>query len=490
MSEQQPRAHRVGIVALLAIALGLLGQALFFEAPLGVNVPLAALALLGAGWVLRPAPRRPTLPDLLLLIAAVIFAIPAALRDDSTLVALDVLASLGFSGAALATFAGTEVLRRPALAIVALALRCAGSVAAGSVAILGSVRPALPPTTSLRHSAGRGGPVLRGIVIAIPVLIVFAALFAGADAVFARAVEDLLRLDVDLGDLPARTLLAAFIAWLAAGALAFVTRGRQEVSEPAVAWRLGTGEAVTVLVLVDLLFAAFVLLQATYLFGGQDTLVASGLTHSEYARRGFFELIVVAALAGCGVLLLENLVARRSPAYVAATTALLALIAVVLASSLLRLRLYQDAYGWTELRFYAIASIAWLGLAVLLAIATVLTGRARWLPHALVAAAVVVAIGINVIGPVAFITQQNLARAVDQPRGKDLGAGVDLAYLGSLESDAVPAIIAALDDLDAGDRASAEELLGWHREHLARDAAAGWAGWNYSRERARSLLSR
>jgi hypothetical protein len=483
MSEQLPRAHRAGLVALLAIALGLLGQALFFEAPLGLNVPLATLALLAAGWALRPSRRRPSLPDLLLPVAALIFAIPAALRDDSTLVALDVFASLGFSGAALAAFAGTEVLRRPALAIVSLALRCAGSVAAGAVAILTSVRPALPPAASLRHPSGRAAPILRGVVIAIPVLIVFAALFAGADAVFARAVEDLLRFDVELGDLPARTLFAAFIAWLAAGALAFVTRGPHEVSEPAVAWRLGTGEAVTVLVLVDLLFAAFVLLQATYLFGGQDTLAASGLTYSEYARRGFFELIVVAALAGCGVLLLENIVARRSPAYVAATVALLALIGVVLASSLLRLRLYQEAYGWTELRFYTIAGIAWLGLAVLLAIATVLTGRARWLPHALVAAAVVVAIGVNVIGPVAFITDQNLAR-------RDAAIGVDLAYLGSLESDAVPAIVAALDGLDARDRKQAEEMLGWHRDHLAVDAARGWAGWNLSRERARSLLSR
>lgn len=482
MNEQLPRARRAGLVALLAIAIGLLGQALFFEAPLGLNVPLATLALLGAGWALGPR-LRPRLPDLLLPAAAMIFAIPAALRDDSTLIALDVLASLGFSGAALAAFAGTDVLRRPALAIATLALRWAGWVAGGGIAVLGALRPALPPAASLRHPAGSAAPVLRGIVIAIPVLLVFIALFAGADAVFARAVEDLLRFDVELGDLPARALLAAFIAWPAAGALAFVTRGRQEVSAPAISWRLGSGEAVTVLLLVDLLFAAFVLLQATYLFGGQDTLAASGLTYSEYARRGFFELIVVAALAGCGVLLLESVVARRSAAYVAATVALLALIGVVLASSLLRLGLYQEAYGWTELRFYAIAGIAWLGLAVIMAIGTVVAGRARWLPHALVGAAVVVAIGVNIIGPVGFITEQNLARS-------DAAIGVDLAYLGSLEGDAVPAILAALDGLDARDRALAEELLGWHRDRLAQDAARAWAGWNLSRERARSLLSR
>ena len=43
----------------------------------------------------------------------------------------------------------------------------------------------------------------------------------------------------------------------------------------------------------------------------------------------------------------------------------LALSGAVLASSFLRLRLYQDAYGWTELRFYVLASIGFLALAFL-----------------------------------------------------------------------------------------------------------------------------
>ena len=44
----------------------------------------------------------------------------------------------------------------------------------------------------------------------------------------------------------------------------------------------------------------FVGLQIAYLFGGLDTLVAAGMTYSDYARRGFFELVAAACLAGGG----------------------------------------------------------------------------------------------------------------------------------------------------------------------------------------------
>ena len=62
--------------------------------------------------------------------------------------------------------------------------------------------------------------------------------------------------------------------------------------------RLGAVEAATILLVVDALFAIFVTLQLAWLFGGRDTLAMTGLTYAEYARRGFFDLVIVAVLAG------------------------------------------------------------------------------------------------------------------------------------------------------------------------------------------------
>src|SRR4030095_913682 len=124
----------------------------------------------------------------------------------------------------------------------------------------------------------------------------------------------------------------------------------------------------------DLLFALFAVVQVVFLFGGTDTLAAIGMTYSDYARQGYFQLVGVVALAGL-LLLGAHEVIGRTPAFVAAATALLALTAVILGSAALRLALYQGAYGWTELRFFVGASIAWLALCIGFAVAFLLTSR-------------------------------------------------------------------------------------------------------------------
>ena len=54
----------------------------------------------------------------------------------------------------------------------------------------------------------------------------------------------------------------------------------------------------------------------------------------------------------------------RSRAQLAASLVLLGLTGVVLVSAFVRLRLYQDAYGWTELRFVVVVAIGWLAVAL------------------------------------------------------------------------------------------------------------------------------
>ena len=52
-----------------------------------------------------------------------------------------------------------------------------------------------------------------------------------------------------------------------------------------------------VLVAVDFLFLGFLLVQVRYLPGRSELVGAlTGLSYAEYARRGFFELVTVAAL--------------------------------------------------------------------------------------------------------------------------------------------------------------------------------------------------
>src|SRR5205085_3576642 len=117
--------------------------------------------------------------------------------------------------------------------------------------------------------------------------------------------------------------------------------------------RIGIVEVGIVLALLDLLFLAFVAVQFRYLFGGRALVESrTHLTYAAYARHGFFELVVVAALV-LPLLLLADWALRRErrrdhAVFTALAATLVLLLFAVVASALERLRLYEQAYGLTE----------------------------------------------------------------------------------------------------------------------------------------------
>ncbi|HEX7172486.1 MAG TPA: DUF4173 domain-containing protein [Candidatus Limnocylindria bacterium] len=444
---------RASLVLLVAGALGVLGQVLFFDVAIGLNFPLAIALLVAAGWRLKRPMTRVERRDVWLGPGAVAFAAFAAIRADTTIVGLDVLAALGLAGGALASYGRRPVLRRSFGGLLGLGAAVAGWVLVGAVPTLAAVGQRLP---SRRGSLDRARPVLpivRGVLIALPVVLVFVSLFSAADAVFADVIAHLTRFDLELGSLPARTILAAVLGWLAAGGLALAAsrpvRARVALPTEVEPWRFGATEAITVLVMVDALFVAFVAFQAAYLFGGLDTLGAIGMTYSEYARRGFFELVAAAILAGGLIVAAERLVRRRGRLLVAAAIVLALLTGVVLVSAGLRLRLYQEAYGWTELRLYVLATILLLGVVLAALVVALLTDRVRWIGHVVLASGLVLGLGLNVLGPARFITEQNVARVLDPSLVPPNGlTGIDTTYALSLGDDRIPDLLRVLPALD------------------------------------------
>jgi hypothetical protein len=296
-------------------------------------------------------------------------------------------------------------------------------------------------------------------------------------------------------------LFIAGVAWLAAGLLSIAAVGIPSVERSSLgaaarttttipAGIIGATEAIIVLVVVDLVVGLFVGLQVAYLFGGQSTLVAVGLTYSDYARRGFFELVAAACLAGAVVVALETTVAKRSRPYVALLLGLIGLTAVVLVSAALRLRLYQEAYGWTELRLYVLTAIVALGAALVVMVGLAVLGRMRWLGHGLAVIGVVALVALNLVAPAGFVAARNVERILD-PRlvPSDGHAELDAAYLSVLPDDAIPILVAALPGLPEVERRDVRVQLERRWAELRTDPAlASPAAWNLGRERARDAL--
>jgi hypothetical protein len=530
-----PKARRIVV---LALAFGVAVDLLFDRTALGVNVPLTVAAAVGAVWILRSRQRSVDRLDLWIPAVTGLAALGVAARTDPAVVALDLgLAAAGLLAWSLAVSLGG--LTRRSIAVLAwLAATGTLILGLGSTVVLttaGSGGPVQRATAAW----GRSLPVVRGLLLAFPVLFVFTALLASADIAFASLVEDLAELPFDIDDLTRHLTIAGAVAWVAGGGLLIAAAGLPwglgdpgdlepgadshagsrpgapsavpAAAAPAIgtspaeasAWtrpapigagrsggRLGETEMLTILVAVEVLFAAFVGVQVAYLFGGFATVASFGITYSEYAREGFFQLVAV--VAGAGILLsVASAVAGRSRWFVPAGVGLVALAAVILGSAALRLSLYQQAYGWTELRFYVASAIAWLALCLLIALTLVLLGRLRWLLHGVGFAAILVWLAVTAIGPQALITSQNVARVLDPslvpPEGKD---GLDAEYISTLGAGAVPILVDALPRVDPATRATLLRGLERQRQRLESDESSRpWPAWNLDRERARAALS-
>jgi hypothetical protein len=503
-----------------ALAAGLLAELLLDGVALGLNVPILTLAVLALVTWFGPS-RRPADPvDCWLAAVAVLASLGPALRTDPTVVLFDALLVLGgVAGWSLAV-AGMPVTRRATAAVAALGLEAVGGAVLG-ISMLAERAGVAGVFARGGATIGRAAPVVRGIVIAVPVIGIFTFLFASADAVFGRGLEELFRQPFAIEDLTRRTLFVAGIGWVVGGMVAIAAGAYRPMlgldgaatgaatlagsGAPSDGWvdvpLAGAGEAgqlagrwvteaLIVLGAVDLLFAAFAAVQVVYLFGGADTLAAIGMTYSDYARQGYFQLAAAVALAGL-LLVGVHLVTGRTRAFLVGAACLLGLIAVILGSAALRLRLYQEAYGWTELRFYVAASILWLATATVIAAVLLWRDRMRWIAHGLAASAVAITLGVSAIGPHTFVTHENLARVIDPslvaPGGRH---GFDAGYAVTLGDDAVPELVASLAYLDARDQAIVRSELALRANELRNDPGSrSWQSWNLARERAREALA-
>ncbi len=402
--------------------------------PLGLGLTLTCLGLFAVP--AAAAPRR----DPLWLLAGALAAM-VTVRDAGWVQTLSLLGALLIGTLAAGGFATfREAIRTIARGIVGLI--------PGPLLVLGAA------TTRVNHT--RSLAAARGLLLAAVVVVPFAALFAAADARFAEWVE---------GDPPdgvgARLAIAAAVL-AAAGALLRIALAP---AAPDAGGRAVVGRTEWLIALGALngLFCAFVGLQIATFFGGHEhVLQTPGLTYAEYAREGFGQLVAVAFLT-LAVIAATRRWTEGDRAQRMLLGGLCVLTLVVLVSAHRRLGLYVDAFGLTRSRAFAQWEILWLGALF----ALLLLAHSRpWLPRAAVVLSGIALLLLGMSNPDARVAETNLERY------RATGS-LDLGVIGSLSSDAAPALARARLPRDC-----------WFS---APDRGGGIAGFNLSRHRARGL---
>ncbi|MFI9589150.1 DUF4153 domain-containing protein [Nonomuraea sp. NPDC052265] len=451
-----PAAAGAGVFAAVALP----------DAQVGLGIVLVAMVL---GAAALPAVLRRMTPWTPALGMTAYWLISmAAVRDADWLVAILLVAGAGL-GALAVSGAGSGWL----------------GVVRGGVSVvlaLGPVPWFLAGPLRKLTARRRIMPVLAGLGIAVVLLLVFGLLFASADAVFAAYVERLTSTPAWADSVPSQIFVFGFVAVLLAATVLVALRPVIDPVGPEHKFGVSRSVWLVPLVSVNLLFSSFVAVQIRALFGGDGwVLRTAGLTYAEYARQGFFQLVVVSVFV-LGIVAVAGGLLRteRGERWLLAVLlgVLCGLTMVVLASALHRMSLYTDAYGLSRLRISVQATVWWLGALfalVLLAGAVRLAGRGSgWLPRTIV---LVTGLGL---GAFALVNPDlQVAQTQVEVRGV---TNMDSDYLGDLGAEAVP----ALDRLPEPQRSCvladvvrANEL----------DRPDPWNGWNLARARARDLLA-
>ena len=317
--------------------------------------------------------------------------------------------------------------------------------------------------------------IVRGIAIAAPALLIFGALLSSADVAFGKLIVDVFGFEI--AEWFRHILVTFVIAAICAGFLrSLLFSGPAPTFTKPGFLRLPSAETNIAIGLIDLLFAAFVAVQFRYFFGGTSTMKVAGLTYSEYARRGFFELVAVITLALPMLLVIEWLIDKNRGTRVFRMLAAIqiALILVIAFSAYRRMQLYRDEYGLTEERLYATAFMIWLVVLLIWFAATVLTGHRAQFAAGVLATGVAAVVILHAINPDTLILRTNLARA---PESKH---PFDALYASMLSYDAAPVLAANAHAFDL----EPCRLESYVANYVIEPPATGWRSWNLSRVRA------
>jgi hypothetical protein len=469
-----------------ALVVAGIGAYIMYDAIPGLNWGIwTALAAIGLIAVMRA---RGTLNSsvLLMLALATALAIGASVTAHELIDALICLGVILFLGLAMLLAVDPGLERVTAWLVISTPFIAMGNALAESFRRF----------ADLSHVFGstRSRAAVRGIVITVPVVFFFALLLAGADPVFAGWRDEIWRIIETWSFIP-RTIFFIALLVVTLGAYSFAALQSPAPSVPRSLtpgagsddrW-LGATERFILVSAVAALFWLFIGVQLSYLFGNAPSVLGSGITFAEYARRGFGELTIVAT---CSVILI--LVSERygrtngnGGRLMALTIALLVAVLIILVSAFHRVSLYEEAYGYTITRLYAQVYMLVLAIALIALAAGILgTLDTEVLFRRVFAVAVTAFLVLVFWNHEAWIASANIDRVAST--GK-----LDAKYITrELSPNAIPVIVGRLPSLPDPVRS---ELLG---ELVARYGTQRrlppdrWFEWNLRREQAREALAR
>ncbi|MFC8684224.1 DUF4153 domain-containing protein [Brevibacillus porteri] len=329
--------------------------------------------------------------------------------------------------------------------------------------------------------------VFIGIGISVPLLVIVLSLLSNADSVFGHFLGQIPRRVIDINSLEAifRMMLIAIITILVFAYMYSLFGKREEVVElpvpdddKKIVW--DGVILVTILAIINMVYAAFTYIQISYLFSGAKRVLPDELTYAEYARNGFNELVTVTVINFLILLCTMHFASRAKPMLYRIIQVLLSMLTIctgfMLVSAYFRLSLYEDAYGYTHTRLLAHVFMIFLFVLFIIALLKIWRDSFSLIKYYAILTLVSYVI-LNYINMDVIIAKNNVQRY-------HATGHIDIEYLSELSYDAIPVVMELVRDKKVEERFM--EMLQERKEILYEDNS--WQSFNLSEYRAKAYL--
>lgn len=283
------------------------------------------------------------------------------------------------------------------------------------------------------------GQIILGFIIALPMVMVALMLLSSADAIFEKFVSNSFNaINMDFIGL----ILWRFTVFLIVSVILYSTwvslpRVNQKnqddrVTDKEVKKYVTPLISGTVLIMLNSIYLVFVYIQIRFLFLAQSTTLLGDYHYANYAREGFFELMVLCLFNVSGMWAIHQLTHENKWIKVALLTTIGCTFVMIL-SSAYKMYLYESAYGFTRLRLYVYMILIYL--AVFMLVLTLGVIKSKWqIMRYVILFGLVYFIFVAYINWDSVIVDRNIKHYYQTGQ-------IDMLYLANLSEDAVPELL-------------------------------------------------
>ena len=278
-------------------------------------------------------------------------------------------------------------------------------------------------------------PILIGVAITIPALLIMTVLLASADAVFSHMLDHLFS-TINFATIFGTGFLTimVFFGSYAVNAAFSMKNVKEDVTNHRV---FEPVTAIIVTATLSVLYLMFSMIQILYLFIGKMQL-PMGYTYSSYARQGFFQLLTVCIL-NLIIVLICLYFFRENTALKVILTIISGCTFIMILSSALRMLMYINRYNLTFLRIFVLWALAVIFLLMAGVTIFIYMNRFPLFTYSMVIVTVFY-IGLSFAHPDYWIARYNLDSA-HMEYLDDYDRYDSKSYLGSLSADAAPILL-------------------------------------------------